>query len=71
MLWAQKNSPERRATKHVLYTIPPGTTLVNRFINDSEAFRREERDKINKKRIAMAKYAPVQENDSADGRPST
>lgn len=27
-----------------------------RFISDSEAFRQEERDKITKKRIAMAKY---------------
>lgn len=30
--------------------------LVKRFISDSEAFRQEERDKITKKRIAMAKY---------------
>eukprot|EP00903_Cladosiphon_okamuranus_P005407 g5395.t1 len=30
--------------------------FAQRFINDSEAFRQEERDKIIKKRIAMAKY---------------
>ncbi|CAN0346919.1 unnamed protein product [Pylaiella littoralis] len=30
--------------------------FAQRFINDSEAFRQEERDKINKKRVAMAKY---------------
>lgn len=30
--------------------------LLKRFINDSEAFRQEERDKITEKRIAMAKY---------------
>ncbi|CAM9205932.1 unnamed protein product [Ectocarpus sp. 4 AP-2014] len=30
--------------------------FAQRFINDSEAYRQEERDKITKKRIAMAKY---------------
>ncbi|CAM9642010.1 unnamed protein product, partial [Hapterophycus canaliculatus] len=30
--------------------------FAQRFISDSEAFRREEQDKIAKKRIAMAKY---------------
>eukprot|EP00752_Nemacystus_decipiens_P001813 g1751.t1 len=30
--------------------------FAQRFIDDSEAFRQEERDKITKKRIAMAKY---------------
>lgn len=46
-----------------------GMTLVKRFINDSEAFRQEERDKITKKRVAMAKY--VNRGALADGIPNT